>query len=88
MEAQVQMEHDIKLREQAGKMKVYKGNPKIWQVLDESFESDARKRAQLDVRDPKALQTDVSGQRRRDDALGSDAEEDFIEVPIRTKYYD
>jgi len=74
-----------------GKIPVYKGNPKNWQVLDESFQSDTRRRAQMDINDSKVVQAlsgDSDIQKIKEDAMISDAEEDFIEVPIKTKYYD
>ncbi len=74
-----------------GKLPVYKGNPRNWQVLDESFQSETRKRAQMDINDSKVIQVlseDSDIQRRKEDAMTSDAEEDFVQVPIRTKYYD
>lgn len=74
-----------------GKIPVYKGNPKNWQVLDESFQSDTRRRAQMDINDSKVVQAlsgDSDIQKIKEDAMISDAEEDFIEMPIRTKYYD
>ena len=78
-------------RMKAGKLQVYKGNPKVWQVLDESFQTETRKRAQLDINDSKvitALSRNSDIQKRKEDAMVSDAEEDFIEIPIKTKYYE
>ncbi len=74
-----------------GKLPVYKGNPRNWQVLDESFQSETRKRAQMDINDSKVIQVlseDSDIHKRKEDAMTSDAEEDFVQVPIRTKYYD
>jgi hypothetical protein len=84
-------EKEMDQRLKDGKLPVYKGNPRNWQVLDESFQSETRKRAQMDINDSKVIQVlseDSDIQRRKEDAMTSDAEEDFVQVPIRTKYYD
>ncbi len=91
IEAQYAFEKGIEQRLKDGKIPVYKGNPKNWQVLDESFQSETRKRAQMDINDSKVAQAFSNNsaiQQRKEDAMISDAEEDFVEVPIKTKYYD
>lgn len=91
LEAQYHFETEIEQRTKNGKLPVYKGNPKVWQVLDESFPNEPRKRAQIDIQDSKMV-TAISGnsdiQKRKEDAMVSDAEEDFVEIPIKTKYYE
>ena len=38
-------------------MEVYRGKPKIWNVLDNSYDSEQKVKSQLDVNDPKLMRT-------------------------------
>jgi hypothetical protein len=81
----------METRLKEGKLPVYKGNPKLWQVLDDSYQPEARKKAQLDIKDSKVinyLSLNSEIQKKKEDTLMSDAEEDFIEIPIKTKFYE
>ena len=85
------MENEIKQRKLAGKINVYKGKPKLWNVLDNSYDADQKVKSQLDVNDSKLVRVltnhglDLKDKNRN---IESDAEDDVLVVPTKTKYYD
>jgi hypothetical protein len=85
-------------RKEAGKIKVFKANPrKNWQVLDNSFDSHNRMLAQSQVKDerhvaiglPDSEDASLSQQRRRQLVEDSEDEGDhYLALPVRTKFID
>ncbi len=82
---------EIKERMKNGKLDVYKGKPKLWSVLDESYSAEQKKAMQMNINDAriaKSLDADSMTLRKRGEEGESDLEEDVIRMPIKTKYYD
>ena len=72
-------------------MDVYRGNPKIWNVLDNSYDSEQKIRSQLDVNDQKLVRTlteEGLTVKSREKDMESDVEDNVEVVPTKTKYYD
>lgn len=90
-EGEYLLEGVIKERMKKGKVDVYKGNPKIWNVLDNSYDPEQKVRSQLDVNDQRIVKTlgdsglTVKGKSKD---IESDVEEDIESLPSKTKYYD
>lgn len=81
----------MKERKLAGKIEGYKGKPKLWNVLDNSYNADQKVRSQLDVSDSKLARvlTDQGfNLKDKNRSIESDAEDDVVVVPTKTKYYD
>lgn len=92
----IQYESMIEQMKAAGKVKVYKGNPrKQWQVLDESFALESRMAAQAAVKDyrsvalglPNQTGQTMSQKRRSTLILEDDSDADsYRELPYKTQY--
>lgn len=90
-EAQYILASEIKKRMKSGKIEVYKGNPKIWNVLDNSYDVEQKVKSQLDVNDQKLMRTfteDGLALKSKTDDMESDVEDSYETVPTKTKYYD
>lgn len=87
LEGQKILEDRYKANNKKGKTEVYKGKPKRWEVLDESFEPELRREVQRNVFDGKYL-TGLGGEGRKEMEFVSDEEEEFIQHPIKSKYLD
>ena len=92
-------EYVVGPRVKEGKMKVFKGNPrKHWQVLDESFSTDAKLVAQAAIKDSRSvaigLPSDEHGvvsksQAKRSGLVLDEAhaeEEEYVSLPLVSKH--
>lgn len=90
MESIAVMEAERDRLKKVGKEKVYRGKPELWRVLDPSFDPAAVRSVQENINDARVVKvisredTTLAEKKERD--MESDAEKDFIELPIKTKY--
>lgn len=75
-----------------GKIKIYKGKPELWRVLDKSFDSKIVQDLQENINDTKMVRIISKDEKelieKKEKEMESDAEKDFIELPIKTKFSD
>lgn len=72
-----------------GRMKVYRGKPEFWTVLDDSFEPKARRMMQEGIDDVKMVRThseDKALLQKKQRDMESDAEDDYVQLPVINRY--
>jgi len=85
LDLEFQLNAIIDNRFEMGKFPTFKGNPNFWQILDNSFDAETRKKLQAVVKNYVASVADTTPA-IRDDIPPQKNKVEYIAVPIKTQF--